>query len=520
MKAVTVSQMRELDRRTIGEFGVPGHVLMDRAGEGVARAVQCRLRSQPIADAPVLLVAGKGNNGGDAFAAARYLHQWGTAVRLWIAGDPAELGGDARHHWDRMVAEGIAPLVMREEKDWTGVPPPAPGTIVVDGVLGTGVNGEVRGLAAAAIERIATWSGQSRVVAIDLPSGLDADTGRPCGRAVKADVTVTFGLPKRGLLLPAASDYVGCLEVVDIGIPDALTQGLTSDVELIASAEIGRHFTRRGRDSHKGTFGTVVILGGAAGFAGAAGLAARAALRSGVGLVQVITPRGIAGVVAAMAPEAMVHAAPETDSGALADDWSLALRGMVDHADAVVVGPGMTTGEHSRRLVHRLMMEVRCPLLLDADALNVMAGNIGRIGGSGASRVITPHPGEMGRLLGMAAAAVQADRWNAAQAAAEQLKAVVVLKGAGTLVAAAGKPLCVNLTGNPGLACGGTGDVLSGLMGGMLAQGFGAWDAAQIAVHLHGIAGDLAALAKTEVAMTAGDVIEALPAAFRRLGVR
>jgi NAD(P)H-hydrate epimerase len=193
---------------------------------------------------------------------------------------------------------------------------------------------------------------------------------------------------------------------------------------------------------------------------------------------------------------------------------------MVERADAVVIGPGMTAGEQSRRLVFRLMLETRRPLLLDADALNVLAGATGRTGGMGAPRVLTPHPGEMGRLLGKTVAEVQADRWGCARILAEQFKAVAVLKGAGTVVAAAGKPLCVNMTGNPGLACGGTGDVLAGLMGGLLAQGIEPWEAARMAVHIHGMAGDFAARARTEVAMAAGDVIESLPMAFRQLGAR
>ena len=503
----------------MADHGIPGVVLMERAGHGVADAVM-RLAAASRLDRPaILLFAGKGNNGGDAFVAARILHEQGRHSVVWLSARASEVTGDARTHLDRMVAAGVSLYELPEPAQWGAVPGleemsgPA---IVVDGLLGTGIEGAARGSVACAIRVVNRLGLRCPVVAIDIPSGLNSDTGLAAGEAVTADVTVTMALPKAGLTEPAALNCVGSVEVVDIGIPGDVVDSVDAVGEMIAAADLGAMLSRRERASHKGTYGHVLILAGAPGFAGAAMLAARAAIRSGTGLVSALVPQSIAASVDAAVPEAMVHPGAMTASGALSadclDDWGRDPGAF----DAILAGPGLTAADSSRELVERLLACTCGPLVLDADALNVVAGRTGLLLSAKPSLVLTPHPGELARLLDCSTDEVQSDRRAAVRQASEATGAVVILKGAGTLVAAPDGETALNLTGNPGMASGGTGDVLAGLLAGLLAQGHPAVDAARLAVFLHGRAGDLAAWRGSQLTLTAGDVIEALPAAAGR----
>jgi len=520
MKTVTSDQMRELDRRAIEELGTAGEVLMERAGRGVADALLRLAAWGGARRATVRLAAGRGNNGGDAFAAARCLREAGADADVWLAAAAGDLKGDALTHFRRMVERGVPVREMPAEADWRAARAPAAGSaILVDGLLGTGSRGAARGAAAAAIRWINAAGERNPVVAIDLPSGLNADTGQPEGDTVKADLTITMGLPKRGLLAPAALDVVGNLEVVDIGLPAALTAALPADAELIEAGELAGLVRRRPRAAHKGAYGHALVIGGSRGYTGAAALAARAAVRSGCGLVSVLTPASIAPIVATAAPEAMVYAAEETEAGTLAAHCLTAWPRRLADFDAVLAGPGMTTHAQTRLLVERILRETMRPLVLDADALNAVGQDLDLIRQCRAAVVLTPHPGEMARLLGGSAADVQSDRAAALRAAVAATGATVVLKGAGTLVGAGGA-VRVNMTGNPGMAKGGMGDVLGGLLAGLAAQGLAAPDAAALAVFLHGRAADMAAWAASQAGLTAGDVIDALPRAWRKLSGR
>jgi NAD(P)H-hydrate epimerase len=517
MKLATAAQMRELDRRTIEEFGTPGETLMERAGRGVAAAVM-RLAGLTGRLGYVRCVAGKGNNGGDAFVVARCLHEGGTPVELVLAADPSELQGDARLHFDRMVAAGVIPVAPARAG---GLPPDDAGTdreLVVDGILGTGLTGAARGAAAEAIALVNRLGQRRPVIAIDIPSGLNADTGAAAGAVARADLTVTMGLPKWGLVAAQAADTVGNIEVVDIGIPDAVVAALGGDVELIAAADLVPLFPRRARAAHKGSYGHVLLVGGSRAFSGAIAMAAMSAVRSGAGLVSVLTPASVAATVAALVPEAMVHPAPENADGSLAPEatgsWSRRIRDF----DAVLLGPGLTRTQESQRLTRAFIAPCPVPMVLDADALPDRK-NAGMLNAASAPLVLTPHPGEMARLLGCDTGAVQADRLRAAREAAERTGATVVLKGCGTVVARTGAPLAVNATGNPGMATGGMGDVLAGLLAGLLAQRLAPFDAARAAVYLHGRAADLAAWQGARPSLTARDVIAALPLAFRDIGL-
>ncbi|MBN1557453.1 MAG: NAD(P)H-hydrate epimerase, partial [Lentisphaerae bacterium] len=319
MKAVTAEQMRALDRRTIDEAGIPGEMLMEKAGAGVAQAVRRLLAETGRVPGRVRLFAGRGNNGGDVFVAARRLLEAGCDVGVATTSRVQDFTGDARTHVQRLIEAGLAPRECTEADAWRQPDIlEQDADVVVDGLLGTGIQGAARGPAAAAIDAVNALGRRARVVAVDIPSGLDADSGAAPGATVAADVTVTMGLPKRGCLEPCAVDYVGVLEVVDIGIPRSFVEAVPADLELITPPDIRPCLPRRKRSAHKGTFGHVLLVGGAPGYAGAVVLAARAALRSGVGLVSALVPEPVAPVVAAQVPEAMIHPGRATPDGRLA----------------------------------------------------------------------------------------------------------------------------------------------------------------------------------------------------------
>lgn len=523
MKVVSVAQMRELDRRTIEEYNTPAEELMDRAGAGVATIVDHLAEIAAFPDPRIHLIAGRGNNGGDAFAAARYLREYGYEVLVWLAGSANELRGEALQHLSRLRAADVEIEELPTKQLWEEAVQDGPqGEIIVDGVLGVGATGPARGPAVGAIQYINACSSHALVVSIDVPSGLDADSGVAHGEAVKADVTATIGLPKRGLIEPAALEYVGTVDVVDIGIPSELIQDVqTGDhPELIHFHDLVPLFPRRWRASHKGDYGRVLIIAGAAGYAGAAAMAARAAIRSGAGLVTVVTPQSVAPIVAGACLECMVKGERETAEGMLAADiwadWSRKL----SHFDAVLAGPGLGRGENIRTLVRNMVRDCSVPLVLDADALAVLAGQAHWLDKARAPVVITPHPGEFAMLMGQRVEDVQQDRPGVAIAAARFTRATVVLKGAGTVVAQAEKPLAINLTGNPGMATGGAGDVLAGMLVSLLAQGLAPYDAARAAVYLHGQAGDVMAWRKSQIGLIASDLIEEIPYVFRSVSVR
>lgn len=521
MKAITSAQMRELDKVASSEFDIPGVELMRRAGRGVASIVAYIAEHGRMGDPFIQLIAGRGNNGGDAFAAACFLHEEEFEVEVLLAGSSSEVKGDALRHLSKMRAAGI-PLTELPTKDaWEDALFDADsGGIIVDGVLGIGVNGPPRGPIGGAIHYINKISDDNVVVSIDVPSGLDADTGTSPGETVTADVTATIGLPKTGLLVPQAVPFVGSLDVINIGIPAELANQYACKRELITGWDIRRHLPRRPRVAHKGQYGHVLIIGGATGFAGAAALAARAATRSGVGLVSVLTPRSVYPIVAGGSLEAMTYPGSETETGSLSiSNWETWKTRLTDF-DAVVLGPGMTRHPDTAMWVRHLLKECRRPLLLDADALNTLEGVADLIARAQCPVVITPHPGELARLLGCSITDVQSDREGAAEKIAKLTQATIVLKGAGTIVTQAGRALHINMTGNPGMATGGTGDVLSGIMGGLLAQGLPPLEAACTGVFLHGRAGDNAMWRHSQAGLTATTVIDELPGVFREVVVR
>lgn len=521
MKAITSAHMRELDKIASSEFEIPGFELMRRAGQGVATTVQYLAEKARGGDTFIQLVAGRGNNGGDAFAAALFLHEDDFEVEVLLAGSASDVRGDALRHLGKMRAAGVPLLELPTKESWTdALQDSSTGEIIVDGILGIGVNGPPRGPIAGAIHYINTIAEDNLVVSIDVPSGLDADTGEAPGEVVVADITATIGMPKIGLLSQKAIPYVGSLEVLGIGIPAELTANYPSPRHLITGWDVRRTLRPRPRDAHKGMFGHVLVIGGAVGYAGAPILAARAALRSGAGLVSALIPSCLYGAVAGVTPELMMYPGQETPAGSLSGkNWKL-WRDRIQDFTAVVIGPGLTRHPDSVKWITNLLEESTRPMVLDADAINVLAGKPELVAAANCPVILTPHPGELARLLDCTTETIQRDREAAVLEAARRTKATVVLKGAGTLVAQEGLPLHVNLTGNPGMATAGMGDVLSGVIGGLLAQGLSPFDAACSGVFLHGRAGDNAMWRRSQAGLISGDVVDELPNAFREVTLR
>ena len=521
MKTVSTTRMRQIEERMATDYGVTTEMLMDRAGYGVAHEVRTLADRAGFSDPLIQIFAGRGNNGGDAFVAARYLAEEDFSVEVMLAGAERDLEGDALHAFSQLKEAKVKFTEVPTRADWDRLQHEWPGgDILVDGLLGTGVSGPARGAIAGAIRYINANAKRGFVVSIDVPSGMSADTGVAPGDVVWADLTVAIGLPKIGYLSPRALEYVGTVCVADIGIPWELMEQADGPMEIITAADLRAMIPRRLRNTHKGSYGHALILAGSADYPGAPTLALAGAVRSGVGLVTAYVPGSLSLSVSAALPDAIVRPAPATTAGTLSAAFWEQLRPRLADYSAVLIGPGLTPHPEIRTLVERLLDECRVPLVLDADALNVLEREAARVARAKGPVILTPHPGEMGRLLGCPAAVVQEDREATLRKAVEKTGAVVALKGAGTLVGAPGRPIHLNLSGNPGMAKGGTGDVLAGLIVGLAAQGLEPFDAARAGVYLHGQAGDSVALRGSQQTLLASDLAMELTGVFRELMLR
>jgi len=506
----TAAEMRALDARAIRELGIPGPRLMDNAGTGAAALIARWLA--PIRGKAVVVVCGKGNNGGDGFVVARRLKARGAAVRVFLVGRRAEVRGDAADALGRWRGR------VEEVEEPSGLARALGGADgIVDALLGTGVSGAARGPVAAAIEAInRAGAGGVPVVALDLPSGLDSDRGALLGPTVKAWRTVTFAGLKRSLLLAPAAAQAGVVEIGDIGVPaEAARRGITT--WRLEIADVRPSFPPRDLDAHKGRFGHLLIVAGSLGKTGAAVLAGRAALRSGVGLCTIAAPASQQPIVAAQAPEYMTEALPETAAQSLALEAKDRLLELARRMDAVAIGPGFSLDPETQELARVLIRELQRPMVVDADALSALAGHLDLLRHAAGPRVLTPHPGEMARMLGTTIEAVQADRIEMARTFAREHRVAIALKGAHTVIGGPDGHVTINPTGNPGMAKGGAGDVLTGIVGALLAREIEPAAALRAGCYLHGLAGDVAARERGEYAMLASDIIESLPAALRAL---
>lgn len=509
MRVLDTAQMRAADRRTIEEIGIPAIVLMENAGRRVAEVVASTF--DDLADCRVAVLCGRGSNGGDGFVAARALHQRRVEVAVFLLGSAAEVDGAARTNLDVLERLGIDVVEVPDGGAWSRRRPAvAACDLVVDAILGTGLNRPLGGMLPAVVDDLN--AAPVPVVSVDLPSGLSADSHQPIGPAVRAELTVTLAAPKIPLVLQPASACAGDVLVADIGIPDAVIDALEGPrVELLTPAAARALIPERDAEAHKGAFGHVLIVAGSAGRTGAASLAGMGALRSGAGLVTVAVPRSCAAAVAAAAPEYMTLPLEEEPPGAVGAGALDAL--LAAPCGVIAVGPGLGVGPGAAAVVRGLLEHASVPLVLDADALNLVADHPEWLGARREPRVdvvLTPHPGEMARLCGQSTRAVQDDRAAAARGLARSRGVHVALKGSRTLVAAPDGGMAINLTGNPGMASGGAGDVLTGVTAAWIGQGLRAADACRAAVYLHGLAADIAVRGRGETALIATDIVAAL----------
>ena len=511
MKIVTADQMRELDRRTIHEAGVPGKTLMERAGSGVVSAMEETFGA--LKGKTVTIFCGKGNNGGDGFVVARLLRQKRRAVRVCLLAHARDLKGDAKLMYQRFVKGAGRSSVLSTPSPDSMHQLVRDSHVLVDALLGTGTSSPISGLYHEAIQ--AMNASEAPTVAVDLPSGIDADTGATLGMAVHASMTVTLGNPKLGLFLGEGIDHVGRLHCVDIGIPIQYVEDLHLPIELLSPAALRPWLPKRPASAHKGIFGHAGIIAGSSGKSGAAALAGKAALRAGAGLVTVATPASVQASVASGIPEVMTLPLPETAEHTLSRQALPRLQPFVQSRNAIGIGPGLSTHAETVEVIRTLIAECDRPLVIDADALNALVGHTSLLRSRPLSPILTPHPGEMARLLGESTTAtVNRNRVAIAQDFARAHSSIVVLKGARTIIAHPHGPTAIAPTGNPGMATAGTGDVLTGILAGLLAQGVSPWEAAQSGVYLHGLAGDLAARTYGHASLMAGDLLAYLPKAI------
>jgi ADP-dependent NAD(P)H-hydrate dehydratase / NAD(P)H-hydrate epimerase len=509
MYLVTAEEMQTMDRRTIQEMAIPGRVLMENAARG---AVDIFLNIFPESlKSRIGVMAGRGNNGGDGFVMARCLAQMGAKVTVFLLSGEEKLQEDASANFSLLIPCGVKVVVlpdsvtfgeakslMRHQDVW------------IDAILGTGLKSEVRGYFKEAIDFL-NETGKP-IFAVDLPSGLNADTGQPLGTCIRATASATFAFAKAGHVLFPGVDLSGRVHIVDIGIPKAISDHPVPGQHLITHDLAQSLVKRRASDDHKGRAGHLVIAAGSPGKTGAAAMCATAAMRAGAGLVTLAVPRGIQPILMEKTTEVMTVDLPETEDGVLSEHSAEPLFDLLkDGKRCLALGPGIGTAPDTGALVHRLMAESTVPLVIDADGLNLLAQSVGVLASAQSPVVLTPHPGEMARLTGLSVPSIQADRLGCARAFAVKWNVHLVLKGAATVVAGPDGTLAINSTGNPGMASGGMGDVLTGIISGLIVQGYDPFSACRLGVFIHGAAADLSARAIGQVGYLAGDVSDRIP---------
>lgn len=514
MRLATAEDIQRLDARAEKEFGFSRLVLMENAGHSVVLAME-RVFG-PLAGKRVTVFCGKGGNGGDGMVAARHLVAHGASIVVGLVGSRDELSGETRVNWTILDRMGLTPHEIKGEGEqgWVHAAVGA-ADIVVDALVGVGAKLPLTGAMAQVIQAV-NHAGK-QVVAVDLPSGVDPDTGAAAGPAIRAALTVTLCLPKRGLVLYPGNLFVGKLVTADLTFPSALLGDPAILADIVLPEEAAALIPARSPTAHKHEVGRVLVIAGSRAMPGAASLAAGGALAAGAGIVYVATAASAVGLLPARQPEWLVRPLADTPGGGVSEAALDELLGFAKTAQAVAVGPGMALEETTRRLIAKLIEQVEAPLVVDADALTALAAHPEVLTHAKGPRILTPHAGEMARLLRIDAAAVEQDRMGSARRAAADLKAIVVLKGARTIVADPGGRLFVIPTGNAGMATAGSGDVLTGVIAALTAQRLAPLAAAVLGAYVHGQAGDLVRETRTELAVTASGIIAHLGTAFHRL---
>jgi ADP-dependent NAD(P)H-hydrate dehydratase / NAD(P)H-hydrate epimerase len=516
VRILSAAQMREADRYTIEDIGIPSLVLMENAGRQVVAAMESAFEGH--LEGRVAVLCGRGNNGGDGFVVARTLLQRGIDTAVFVIGAVADVKGDARINLEILGRLGITVVEIGDEQSWELHFSEISGcTLIIDAIFGTGLRAPLAGMLETVVADV-NASGIP-IVSVDLPSGLSADTADLIGDCIDASMTVTLAAPKLPLVLPPGEMYAGDIVIADIGIPREVVEGIEGQyIDLLTPEQVRELVQPRASDAHKGDFGRVTVVAGSLGKTGAAHLAGMGALRSGAGLVTIATPSSCVPVVAALAPEYMTE--PLLETAGMLDPGAIDRLLELDH-DVIACGPGLGRGAAVTEFVRSLIERATVPVILDADAITALAADPGSLAGTEEREVIiTPHPGEMARLVGSSVEDVQANRLSVATTFATSHHVYVVLKGHRTLVATPEGRTFINPTGNPGMATGGTGDVLTGMIAAWVAQLLDAEAACRLAVFLHGLAGDLAAAACTQQAMTATDLLGRLPEALKHLLTR
>jgi hydroxyethylthiazole kinase-like uncharacterized protein yjeF len=520
MKILTAAEMREVDRLTVERHAVPSLTLMENAGKAVAKCIKQQFSR--LGRRRIVILCGKGNNGGDGFVVACQLLEMGVRPSVYLFAEPAEVRGDAAINLKRWQDAARELHIIRNSAEWQASKSALTAAdIIVDALLGTGVRGPVEGLLREVIDDVNQRRPDTAVVSVDIPSGISADTGEIQGVAVRANCTVTFTAPKVGFFLNTAFLQVGQLFVRDIGSPPELIEQVgQGKLRWLEPRELAQFAIPRHAAGHKGDYGHALIVAGSIGKSGAAVLASWAALRVGAGLVTAATPEPVLPLVAAHTPEIMTEPLAATDTG------SISLRALeyerfdklLEGKRALAIGPGLSIHAETQQFVRTVVAKrPPLPIILDADGLNAFDGHASELSGANRTIALTPHPGEMARLVGSTTQDVQSRRLAVALKSAADWNAYVILKGHQTIVAAPGGRAWINSTGNPGMATGGTGDVLTGMLAGLTAQ-YGAknWESTLgFGVYLHGLAGDLAASDLGQAPLMATDLIRAIPDAFQ-----
>ena len=511
MKLYTAEQMREIDEHAIGTVGVAAAALMETAGRAVAARVLSMMGSGP--SKRVLVLVGKGNNGGDGLVAARVLHDAGVEVHIVLSSEPQSTEGPAASNLQAVRGMGIDVSVYLSGSEASSPEWQRP-DLCIDALLGVGSTGAPRGALKEMVE--AANRLPCPRLSVDIPTGLDATTGIVEGKCIHASATVTFGCGKVGLFADPGVRYCGSVEIVDIGFPRASVVRIEATTRAIDAEMVRDWLPDRPRFGNKGTFGNVAVIAGSSGMMGAAVLCSRAALRVGAGLVRLAAGQESLIAVNSMTPEVICRPVPYS-AGVFGPDSLDALRSLTEGARAVAIGPGISSRSETAELIAALLPHIEAPMVIDADALNILSGDPSVLRRLKAPAILTPHPGEMSRLAGPPVEKVQAERIRHAREFAREWGVIVVLKGAATVVASPEGEVLINTTGNAGMATAGTGDVLTGTITGLIAQGMSPFEAAGCGVYLHGAAGDHCAKRSGEVGIMASDLVEAIPHAQARV---
>jgi NAD(P)H-hydrate epimerase len=516
MILVTAGEMQKIDRQAIEIHGIPGLELMENAGRGATRVLLDQFVDN--VKAGVGIICGRGNNGGDGFVIARCLAEKGIDVTVYLLAKTTALRGDAATNLERLAPLDIRVIAIPDEDTFSKTKSSLSGHgLLVDAILGTGLTSDVRGLFKTVINFVNELNRTGiAVFAVDIPSGLNSDTGQPCGTCIRAQGTATFALAKIGQFTYPGAEYSGTLEIIDIGIPMSVVQAVAPKQYLLTSEQIRNYLQPRSPDTHKGRTGHLLVIAGSPGKTGAAAMTAMSAMRAGAGLVTLAIAESLNPILETQVLEVMTAPLPESQNGVLGNTAVEDIRKMAAGKTCLAIGPGIGQAAETRKLVRKIISESQIPLVLDADGLNNIVGQTPSLKNLKIPAVLTPHPGEMARLMDATPAEVQQNRLQCARDFATNFKVHLVLKGAATVIAHPDGSAYINPTGNPGMASGGMGDVLTGVLAGFITQGFSPQAAAHAAVYLHGAAADTLAKAIGPMGYLAGEVMNAIPAEIKK----